>query len=107
MIGLRTAVSSSPTRSSNKSSKSNVTTTPAYVTGDAAAAAVVGSPPLRTLDDVRDQISQEIAINSITKAEYIDGVRIGVRFVISSGNAEEFLRQIAAKIRHHLTISSL
>jgi len=104
MIGLRTAVPPSP-RSSNKSSKSNVTTTPAYVTGDAAAAAaLVGSPPLRTLDDVRDQISQEIAINSITKAEYIDGVRIGVRLVFSSGNDEEFLRQIAAKIRHHLTL---
>ena len=32
----------------------------------------VGSPAFRTLDDVRDQISQEIAINTITKAEYID-----------------------------------
>ena len=58
--------------SPRSSNKSNATTTPAYVTGDAAAA-LVGSPPLRTLDDVRDQISQEIAITSITKAEYIDG----------------------------------
>lgn len=72
MIGFRTATVS------NKSSRSNDTTTPAsVVTVDAATALVprnnVGSQALRTLDDVRDQISQEIAINVITKAEYIDG----------------------------------
>ena len=75
MIGFRTAVS--PSVSDNKSSKSNVTTTPASVVGDVdAVAALVPSnlsSPLRTLDDVRDQVSQEIAINAITKAEYIDG----------------------------------
>ena len=76
MIGFRTVVSPSV---SNKSSKSNDTTTPASVAGDAGAAGalvprnLVGSSALRTLDDVRDQISQEIAINAITKAEYIDG----------------------------------
>jgi hypothetical protein len=78
MIGFQTALSPSV---SNKSSRSNDTTTPAsVVTVDAAAATAlvprnVGSPPatLRTLDDVRDQISQEIAINVITKAQYIDG----------------------------------
>ena len=73
---IRTPVPSSSSVS-NKSGKSNVTTTPASVTGDAAAAAALFprnvDPPLRTLDDVRDQISQEIAINVITKAEYIDG----------------------------------
>ena len=73
MIGFRTAISPSL---SNKSGRSNDTTTPASVTGGAAAATalvprIVGSH-LRTLDDVRDQISQEIAINAITKAEYID-----------------------------------
>ena len=60
---------------SNRSSRSIVTTTPASLAEDAAAALVPRNPgsPLRTLDDVRDQISQEIAINAITKAEYIDG----------------------------------
>ena len=129
MIGFRTAISPSL---SNKSGRSNDTTTPASVTGGAAAATalvprIVGSH-LRTLDDVRDQISQEIAINAITKAEYIDSktditffyiemtntpqtflilnkdVRIGVRFVMSNGNDKQFLRQIATKIRHHLTL---
>jgi hypothetical protein len=60
---------------SNKSSRSNVTTTPASVI-DAAVLVprnIIDPPPLRTLDDVRDQISQEIAINAITKAEYMDG----------------------------------
>ena len=81
MIGFRTAVS--PTLS-NKSSRSNDTTTPASVTGDPAAASAlvprnVGSP-LRTLDDVRDQITQEIAINAITKAEYIDGKTDIIKF---------------------------
>ena len=75
MIGFRTAISPSL---SNQSSRSNDTTTPATVIGDPAAAAAlvprnVGSSSLRTLDDVRDQISQEIAINAITKAECIDG----------------------------------
>ena len=74
MIGFRTAISPSV---SNRSSRSNNTTTPASVTGDPVAASAlvprnVGSPAFRTLDDVRDQISQEIAINTITKAEYID-----------------------------------
>jgi len=109
MIGVQTAISPSV---SKKSSRINATTTHASVTVDAAAAAApvprnVGSPlALRTLDDVRDQISQEIAINVITKAEYIDGVRIGVRLIMSSGNndSNQFLRQIAAKIRHHLTL---
>ena len=73
MIGFQTAISPSV---SNRSSRSIDTTTPASVTQDAAAAAAlvprnVGSP-LRTLDDVRDQISQEIAINAIRKAEYVD-----------------------------------
>lgn len=74
MIGLQTAISPSV---SNKSSRSNVTTTPASVIGDTAAAVALVprnvDPPLRTLDDVRDQISQEIAISAITKADYIDG----------------------------------
>ncbi|KAF8809966.1 hypothetical protein BYT27DRAFT_6510709 [Phlegmacium glaucopus] len=105
MIGFRTTVNSPSV--SNKSSRSNVTTTPASVIGDGAALVprnVTVSSPLRTLDDVRDQVSQEIAINTITKAEYIDGVRIGVRFLMSSGSDEEFLRQIAGKIRYKMTL---
>ena len=76
MIGFRTVI---PPSVSNRSSKSNDTTSPAYVAEDATAAGVlvprnVGpTTALRTLGDVRDQISQEIAINTITKAEYIDG----------------------------------
>jgi len=77
MIGFRTTANSPSV--SNKSSRSKVTTTPASVIGDADAIAAlvprnvtVGSP-LRTLDDVRDQVSQEIAINAITKADFIDG----------------------------------
>lgn len=75
MIGFPTVISPSV---SNKSSRSNNTTTPASVTRDAVAAGAlvprnVGSSAHRTLDDVRDQISQEIAINAIRKAEYIDG----------------------------------
>lgn len=76
MIGFRTVI---PASVSNRSSRSNATTSPAYVNEDAAAAGAlvprnIGSTTgLRTLDDVRDQISQEIAINTITKAEYIDG----------------------------------
>ena len=64
---------------SNKSSRSNVTTTPASVI-DAAVLVPrnIDPPPLRTLRDVRDQISQEIAINAITKAEYMDGKHVKI-----------------------------
>ena len=54
------------------------TTTPASVIGDAALVPrnVSLQPPLRTLDDVRDQVTQEIAISTITKAEYVDGKKL-------------------------------
>ncbi|KAF8153764.1 rhodanese domain-containing protein [Crassisporium funariophilum] len=102
MIGFRTAVSPSASNHSHRSS----TTGPASVIDDAAGALVPRAPSaaLRTIDDVRDQVSQEIAVSTIMRAKSLDGVRIGVRMVMSSGDDEDFLLQIAAKIKYQLTL---
>ena len=33
-------------------------------------------PPLRTLEDVREQVAQEVAVRAVTKAELLDGESI-------------------------------
>ncbi|KAF8963286.1 rhodanese domain-containing protein [Flammula alnicola] len=100
MIGFRTVVSPDGSVQSNRST----TTGPAYVTNDAALVPRNLGSALRTLDDVRMQVSQEIAVHTITKAKVQDGVRIGVRLVMSNGDDEDFLRQVAARIQHQLTL---
>ncbi|KAF8883889.1 rhodanese domain-containing protein [Gymnopilus junonius] len=89
MIGLRTSLSSNG--SASKSSRS--TTGPASIINDTALVPRT-TPALRTLDDVREQVAQEIAIHTITKAKLFDGVRIGVRLVMSKSEDEDFLRRV-------------
>ncbi|PPQ71136.1 hypothetical protein CVT26_010830 [Gymnopilus dilepis] len=100
MIGIRTSLSSNG--SAQQSSKS--TTGPASVVDDTALVPRQ-APALRTLDDVREQVSQEIAIHTITKAKSFDGVRIGVRLVLSKSEDEDFLRRVVGKIQHQLTLN--
>jgi len=100
MIGFRTVAS--PGASPPQSSKSS-TTGPASVINDTALVPR-NELGLRTLGDVREQVSQEIAVNTITKAQYFDGVRIGVRLVMSRSEDEEFLRKVVGKIQHQLTL---
>lgn len=69
MIGIRTTRSTSDSESSRRSSS---TAGPASVV-DAAALVPRRREGRRTLDDVRDQVAQEIAIHTITKAKSVDG----------------------------------
>ncbi|PPQ81321.1 hypothetical protein CVT24_001324 [Panaeolus cyanescens] len=60
-------------------------------------------PPPRTLDDIRDQVSQEVAIHVINKLRMHDGVKIGVRFVMTEGRDDDYLRLIGAHVQYRLS----
>lgn len=68
MIGFRTSIPQSPSAQSSKS----ITTNAASVVNETALVPR-NVPPLRTLDDVRMQVAQEIAVHTITKAKLQDG----------------------------------
>jgi hypothetical protein len=70
MIGFRTSVPQSPSTRSRSSS----TTGAASVINSAALVPRNHGPALRTLDEVREQVSQEIAVHTITKAQVQDGM---------------------------------
>jgi hypothetical protein len=71
MIGIR--ISQSTGGSSERSSRNSSTTSPASVVDDAALVPRNRGSAIRTLDDVREQVAQEIAINTRTKAKSVDG----------------------------------
>ncbi|KAF9039912.1 hypothetical protein BJ165DRAFT_1351640 [Panaeolus papilionaceus] len=56
-------------------------------------------PPPRTLDDIRDQVSHEVAIHTMNKLRDFDGVKIGVRLVMTSGRDDDYLRLIGAHLQ--------
>ncbi|KAJ7622531.1 hypothetical protein FB45DRAFT_927908 [Roridomyces roridus] len=58
--------------------------------------------PLRTLDDVRDQVAAEVALKTSRRAETLDGVRLGVVLTFSKSDDEGFLRRVAATLEHEL-----
>ncbi|KAJ7187801.1 hypothetical protein C8R46DRAFT_1340745 [Mycena filopes] len=62
------------------------------------------SVPQRTLDDVRDQVAQEIAVRTLTKGETVDGVRLGVMLTLSKTDDEESLRRVADNLQHQLIL---
>jgi len=123
MIGFRTSIESPD--GSVKYARSS-TTGPASAVDEFAIVPryPTAQPVQRTLEDVRDQVSQEIAVHMITKAKTHDGaaksflnysnlpiyifpgkgVRIGVKMVLSKNEDEDFLRQIAEKIQHQMRL---
>lgn len=60
--------------------------------------------PQRTLDDVRDQVANEVAVRTITKSETVDGARVGVMLTLSKNDDEEFLRRVAGVLQHQLQL---
>ncbi|KAI0698994.1 hypothetical protein BC835DRAFT_1268442 [Cytidiella melzeri] len=62
--------------------------------------------PQRTLDDVREQVAQSIAVRTITKAEMVDSSKVGVVLTIAPSSDPLFLRRVASKIKHGLLTSS-
>ncbi|PCH34822.1 hypothetical protein WOLCODRAFT_91296 [Wolfiporia cocos MD-104 SS10] len=58
----------------------------------------VSEPPRRTLDDVRQQAAQSVAIQAIQEAEDVDGSKVGVVITLSRSSGERFLKLIAESI---------
>ncbi|KAJ7723572.1 Rhodanese-like domain-containing protein, partial [Mycena metata] len=62
------------------------------------------SLPQRTLDHVRDQVAIEVAVRTQTKAETVDGVRLGVMLTLSKTDDEDFLRRVAGVLQEHMLL---
>ncbi|KAF7376514.1 Rhodanese domain-containing protein [Mycena sanguinolenta] len=58
----------------------------------------------RTLDDVRDQVVNEIAVRTMSKGETVDGVRVGVMLTLPKTDDEEFLRRVAAALQEQMLL---
>ncbi|KAG5642289.1 hypothetical protein DXG03_003066 [Asterophora parasitica] len=66
---------------------------------------VIRTPPaLRTLDDVRLQVANEVAVRAITKSDNIEGIRVGVSLTLSKSDDDSFLHQVADVIAHKLAL---
>ncbi len=66
----------------------------------------VPASPQRTLDDVRAQAAESIAVKAITKAETVDSSKIGVILTLSRSSDPHFLTRIASAIKRALFTSS-
>ncbi|KAF8884469.1 hypothetical protein BD779DRAFT_1674084 [Infundibulicybe gibba] len=71
---------------------------------DSKAADTSGPAPLPTIEDVQERVATEIAIRAVTKAESVDGVKVGVVFTLSTHSELDFLQQIAECIQHRLVL---
>lgn len=58
----------------------------------------------RSLDAVRDQVAESIAVRTISRGETVDGNRVGVVITISASSDVAFLRRIADKIKGRLLL---
>jgi rhodanese-related sulfurtransferase len=58
-----------------------------------------GQPLQRTIEDVRLQVARSIAARAITKAELVDGSKVGVVFTLNKSQDDRFLRTVAGEIR--------
>ncbi|KAI0919532.1 hypothetical protein AcW1_003237 [Taiwanofungus camphoratus] len=56
----------------------------------------------RTLEDVREQTAQSMALRAIRKAETVDGSKIGVIVTLSHTSDERFLQRIASSLKRAL-----
>jgi len=61
--------------------------------------------PYRTLEDVRQQVAQEVAVRVIKSAETIDGVRVGVFLMYSKSNDPNYLHRVADMVELKLSMS--
>ncbi|EKM51036.1 uncharacterized protein PHACADRAFT_262980 [Phanerochaete carnosa HHB-10118-sp] len=60
----------------------------------------------QSLDAVRDQVAESIAVRTITRSETVDGNKIDVVITVSASSDASFLRRIADKIRNRLLLKS-
>ena len=57
--------------------------------------------PLRTLDNVRDQVASHVAVRTIRKLKMADSTHFGVSMTLSKSNDPAFLRLVAAHLASH------
>ncbi|KAF8339294.1 Rhodanese-like domain-containing protein [Amanita rubescens] len=64
----------------------------------------VPTAPLRTLDDIRNQVAHEVAMRAIAKGRVHDGVRTGVCLTFSKSSDETFLFTVGSVIQENLLL---
>ncbi|KAL6306489.1 Rhodanese-like protein [Sparassis latifolia] len=62
--------------------------------------------PQRTLEDVREQAAQSVAVRAIRKSELVDDNKVGVVITLSHTSDERFLGLVASAIKHALRTKS-
>ena len=62
------------------------------------------SGQIRTMDDVRNQVADNIAVRAITRAETVDGTRVGVITTLANPSDPMSVRRVADKLKARLTI---
>ena len=60
--------------------------------------------PLRTLDDVRDQVAEKIAVRALRKVRLVDEVKVAVVLTFSKKDDAQFLRQVAEHLHRILAL---
>ena len=58
----------------------------------------------KALDAIRDQVGDQIALRAISRAETVDGSKVGVVTTISGSTDPLILRSIAESIEYHFTL---
>ena len=61
---------------------------------------------LRTLEDVREQVAERLAVRAIRKLKDVDGTKIAVTLTLCKKNDTEFLQIVAAHIKRILLLKS-
>ncbi|KAF9007174.1 hypothetical protein BDQ17DRAFT_1389227 [Cyathus striatus] len=105
MIGYTRTPGSPTSPRSTVSYNDHSTSAHSQANDDALVLRQSGTRP-RTLDEVRHQVAQEVAVRAITQAKVVDGVRTGVAFAFSTADDEDFLRIVADVISHQLALSN-
>jgi hypothetical protein len=105
MVG-RHSTSSRSTRSGATGSGDLITptTVPTTIFGIMDVSRPFGNQKLRTLRDIQDQVAQELAINIISRAVIVDGVRIAVSLTLPKKDPKDFLLQVASDIKQALLL---
>ncbi|EMD35718.1 hypothetical protein CERSUDRAFT_84825 [Gelatoporia subvermispora B] len=64
-----------------------------------------GDAPLpRTLEEVRDQVANTIAVRTLRNAQTVDGSKVGVYFTLDRASDGQFLRLIASALKRLLIL---
>ncbi|THH14284.1 hypothetical protein EW146_g6024 [Bondarzewia mesenterica] len=62
------------------------------------------TPILRTLDEVRDQVAEKIAVRALRKVKVVDDVKVAVVLTFSKKDDAKFLQQVAGHLQRILAL---